>query len=75
MNEKAPSSPLGSDLIAHENVDDFEHEDCNDESLNLSIGNSEISLTSLGKDPEDLIIKAERVSRICAEIWLLNLCI
>ena len=73
MNEKAPSSPLGP--IAHERVDGSGHEDCNDDSLNLSIGNSEISLTSLGIDPEDLIIKAERVGRVYSEVWPLNLCI
>jgi hypothetical protein len=63
MNEEAPSSPLGPDPIPHEEVDDSLHEDWKDDSLNLSIGNSEISLTSLGKDPEDLITNAEGVSR------------
>ena len=55
-------SLLGSDSSAHGNIDDFTNEDdCKDDSFNLSIGNSEISLTGLGRDPETLIANVERV--------------
>jgi hypothetical protein len=56
-------SPLGSNPSTHENIDNSNstnEDDCND-SLNLSIGNSEISLTGLGRDPEALIVSVEKV--------------
>lgn len=55
-------SPLGSNPSAHEIIDNSTNEDdCKDDSLNLSIGNSEISLTGLGRDPEALIVSVENV--------------
>ncbi len=55
-------SPLGSNPSAHENIDDSTNEDdCKDDSLNLSIGNSEISLTGLGRDPQALIVSVGKV--------------
>ena len=55
-------SLLESDSSAHGNIDDSTNEDdCKDDSLNLSIGNSEISLTGLGRDPETLIANVEKV--------------
>ena len=66
MNEKSPLSPFGHDPVTHERVNDSVHEDWKDDSFSLSIGNSEISLTSLGKDPEELIANAEGVSRVCS---------
>lgn len=55
-------SLLESDSSAHGNIDDSTSEDdCKDDSLNLSIGNSEISLTGLGRDPGTLIANVEKV--------------
>lgn len=62
IQDATTTSLLEFDSSAHGNIDDSTNEDdFKDDSLNLSIGNSEISLTSLGRDPETLISNVEKV--------------
>ncbi|KAF8690172.1 hypothetical protein AX14_003104 [Amanita brunnescens Koide BX004] len=67
IQDATTTSLLEFDSSAHGNIDDSTNEDdFKDDSLNLSIGNSEISLTSLGRDPETLISNVEK-DKTCSE--------
>ncbi|KAK2464216.1 hypothetical protein APHAL10511_003673 [Amanita phalloides] len=59
VHDEASKSSLVSSPSIQEIFNDSVHED-KDDSLNLSIGNSEISITSLGRDPEALIAGVEK---------------
>ncbi|KAF8623112.1 hypothetical protein AX15_006520 [Amanita polypyramis BW_CC] len=59
ITQSVTSQPFsGTDPFAHGKASYVMHED--EDSFNLSIGNSEISLTGLGRDPESLETNVER---------------